>query len=118
MNATTETKALVTVEHSDWDYSHFYDLTAVNEESALAIAKEAMENDLRPREVVSVTVDVWDGTERIEFQFDRDELRAEQPCRTCSMPGMKPSHTGSPRCESGSIASGGKNAHCTCDTCF
>lgn len=29
-----------------------------------------------------------------------------------------PSKEGSPRCESGSIASGGKNTYCTCDTCF
>lgn len=28
------------------------------------------------------------------------------------------SHNGSPRCRSGSIASGGHRAHCTCDTCF
>ena len=39
-------------------------------------------------------------------------------CRTCSKPGMVPSHDGSRFCESGSIASGGKHAHCTCDTCF
>lgn len=29
-----------------------------------------------------------------------------------------PSHDGSVRCKSGSIASGGKNAHCSCDTCY
>ncbi len=29
-----------------------------------------------------------------------------------------PSHDGSVRCESGSIASGGDRAHCTCDVCF
>ncbi len=29
-----------------------------------------------------------------------------------------PSHDGSRYCESGSIASGGQNAHCTCDVCF
>ncbi len=29
-----------------------------------------------------------------------------------------PTHDGSPRCQSGSIASGGRNAYCTCDTCF
>jgi hypothetical protein len=32
--------------------------------------------------------------------------------------GPFPSHEGSARCESGSIASGGKRAHCSCDTCF
>jgi hypothetical protein len=76
MQVATKDKALVTVEHSDWDYSNFYDLAAVNEESALAVAKGAMENDLRPAEVRSVTVDVWDGSERIaKFEFDREELR-------------------------------------------
>jgi hypothetical protein len=40
-------------------------------------------------------------------------------CRTCRLPdAIKPSHTGSPRCKSGSVASGGKNTHCTCDVCF
>ena len=39
-------------------------------------------------------------------------------CSTCKREGMKPSHFGSARCESGSIASGGNRAHCTCDTCF
>lgn len=31
---------------------------------------------------------------------------------------IAPSHDGSANCESGSLASGGKNPHCTCDTCF
>lgn len=43
-------------------------------------------------------------------------------CETCEQikreGGFGPSHNGSKRCESGSIASGGQNAHCTCDTCF
>jgi hypothetical protein len=29
-----------------------------------------------------------------------------------------PRHEGSVHCRSGSIASGGTHAHCTCDTCF
>ena len=33
-------------------------------------------------------------------------------------PLMQPSRDGSPMCQSGSIASGGTNAHCTCDRCF
>ncbi len=40
-----------------------------------------------------------------------EEIRTEHK-------GFGPSHNGSPRCESGSIASGGQNAHCSCDTCF
>jgi len=45
------------------------------------------------------------------------------PCPTCveireKRNGFGPTHDGSPRCESGSIASGGRVAHCTCDVCF
>jgi hypothetical protein len=75
MATMTKEKALVTIEHQDWDYSHFYDLAAVNEESAFAVAKEAMENDLGPREVRSVTVKVW-GSD-VKFEFDRLDLRSD-----------------------------------------
>lgn len=40
------------------------------------------------------------------------------PCPGCAEKGMRPSHDGSERCQSGSIASGGKTAHCSCDVCF
>lgn len=53
---------------------------------------------------------------------DRATERKAAPlpkCAACLPPGVfGPSHDGSPRCESGSIASGGKRAHCTCDVCF
>ena len=42
-------------------------------------------------------------------------------CPTCASMGKNgfgPSHMGSPRCESGSLASGRMRSHCTCDTCF
>lgn len=44
-------------------------------------------------------------------------------CETCKLihevyNGFGPSHEGSKRCESGSIASGGDRAHCTCSVCF
>jgi hypothetical protein len=42
-------------------------------------------------------------------------------CFTCAniLPGsLAPTHNGSKRCQSGSIASGGDNAHCSCDICF
>lgn len=46
----------------------------------------------------------------------------DEPCETCESikaeGGFGPSHDGSTRCESGSIASGGTRAHCSCDTCF
>lgn len=45
-------------------------------------------------------------------------LGFDPECPGCLETGMRPSHNGSRSCESGSLASGGKNAHCTCDTCF
>ena len=58
-------------------------------------------------------------------EMRRDEVRVSSsgprngiPCPSCTDPGFAPSHNGSPRCESGSIASGGRNAHCACDVCF
>jgi hypothetical protein len=39
-------------------------------------------------------------------------------CKGCNVVGMSPGHDGSRYCKSGSIASGGTRAHCTCDTCF
>lgn len=39
-------------------------------------------------------------------------------CRDCDEPDVVSSHCGSRYCESGSIASGGSNTHCACDTCF
>lgn len=39
-------------------------------------------------------------------------------CEGCKEQGMYPSHDGSAMCKSGSIASGGNKAHCTCDACF
>ena len=46
-------------------------------------------------------------------------LDGSPDCRTCAEPGtFKPSHMGSTRCQSGSLAAGGRNAHCTCDACF
>jgi len=52
-----------------------------------------------------------------------DTLPALPPeCQTCILiaarGGFGPSHDGSEHCESGSIASGGDVAHCTCDVCF
>jgi hypothetical protein len=39
-------------------------------------------------------------------------------CQTCQINDIRPSHNGSIRCESGSIASGGNKSHCSCDICF
>jgi len=44
-------------------------------------------------------------------------------CQTCQdihekHKGFGPTHDGSKSCLSGSIASGGKRSHCTCDWCF
>jgi len=55
------------------------------------------------------------------------KARAENGCSTCrdhlsaidaGKEFFAPSHEGSSSCESGSIASGGRHSHCTCDTCF
>ena len=47
----------------------------------------------------------------------------EKYCPTCKMikedhGGFGPSHFGSSSCQSGSLASGGNNSHCSCDMCF
>lgn len=39
-------------------------------------------------------------------------------CKEYPPGSFAPPHMGSPYCRSGSLASGGVNAHCTCDTCF
>lgn len=39
-------------------------------------------------------------------------------CAMCEDPKYLPGHNGSRRCRSGSIASGGTRAHCTCNLCF
>jgi hypothetical protein len=55
--------------------------------------------------------DEWARAER--------EFHAPSDCPTCADPEtFKPSHRGSTRCESGSIASGGQHSHCSCDVCF
>lgn len=49
-----------------------------------------------------------------------EQLRRDG-CSLCADPAWRdrgPSHNGSSRCEPGSIASGGRNAHCACDVCF
>ena len=67
------------------------------------------------------------GRSADEFTVERDQFgewlvyvrtaAAQASCSGCTG-GFGPSHEGSTRCESGSIASGGHIAHCTCDTCF
>lgn len=56
-----------------------------------------------------------------EWSVSEDSAAAE--CATCAYiraecAGFGPRHNGSRNCESGSIASGGQVAHCSCDTCF
>lgn len=48
-------------------------------------------------------------------------VEAPETCQGCNQNraiGFGPSHSGSPLCRCGSIASGGDVAHCTCSTCF
>jgi DnaJ-class molecular chaperone len=111
-NEITATKALVILCDGEDDYfAEMFEIRSDSEASAKALAREIAGDDLKGR-LHCVWVDVVGGQ---SFHFDRDELRE---CPTCAQPGMKPSHNGSPRCQSGSIASGGKNAHCTCDVCW
>ena len=67
--------------------------------------------------------------ERESFEDDLDDDYVpgfDDPDKECLMckkirdehSGFGPSHNGSRFCESGSIASGGKRSHCTCDMCF
>lgn len=72
----------------------------------------------RMREAASVfarpiTDAEWDGTAVPKTPAD---------CKACQQiiaeGGFGPSHFGSPGCESGSIASGGANSHCTCPACW
>ena len=39
-------------------------------------------------------------------------------CQSCDTRNGGPSHFGSPRCQSGSLASGGNRSHCSCDGCY
>ncbi len=50
--------------------------------------------------------------------WDWFEEKDCKECRALLIEGFGPSHSGSARCQSGSLASGGHRAHCTCDTCF
>ncbi len=58
--------------------------------------------------------------ERLKGELERNpgfsNVRYHPERRCCAYGG--PTHNGSKHCESGSIASGGKNAHCSCDVCF
>lgn len=53
----------------------------------------------------------------------KTEAPIKEECPSCreireKYRGFGPSHDGSRRCESGSIASGGTRSHCSCDACF
>ena len=61
------------------------------------------------------------GARETDIREIHKQLRREiekAGCTQCQQTGMQPSHFGSERCESGSLASGGETAHCSCDTCF
>lgn len=58
------------------------------------------------------------AVDKAKFDEGFDRIFGKQECEGCKREGMYPSHNGSSMCKSGSIASGGKKAHCTCDVCF
>lgn len=52
-------------------------------------------------------------------KFGRPEVPGCRYCGEISVTGgFGPSHHGSRLCRCGSLASGGRRSHCTCDTCF
>lgn len=64
--------------------------------------------------IVSDVVDM--GFERWEAEVIAEAV--SEYCPSCAKGGFQPTHNGSRSCESGSIASGGDNSHCSCDVCF
>ena len=88
-----------------------------------------------PKSASAQRQDAWaktnkekEAASRERDNAERDRLKAQKPaaakkdtkseCSTCKRNGPGPSHEGSPHCRSGSIASGGTKAHCSCDTCY
>jgi hypothetical protein len=59
-----------------------------------------------------------DGMAGFGYSSLTDKGRLALECAGCRHTGMNPSHRGSKRCQSGSVASGGTRTHCSCDTCF
>jgi hypothetical protein len=67
-------------------------------------------------EPIKVTPEVLN--QAIEYRVDRTPYGADPKCQRCKLNGPGPTHNGSAGCRSGSIASGGTRAHCSCDTCY
>jgi len=87
---------------------------------SVGLARIVLESRLRVRTDLKINSDGqlqdYDLT-RVKEAIRR--VIEDPPCPICASPEtFKPHHDGSARCESGSIASGGTHAHCTCDTCF
>lgn len=66
---------------------------------------------------------IFDGKCKACDRKEEYALMASGKCPTCisiklNHKGFGPSHEGSVRCQSGSLAAGGRYAHCSCDTCF
>ena len=83
---------------------------------------EKLENGLHAPDADPEWIDLGETYVEACRVLGRVPLIAGEPeCSACrrNPPGsFAPSHDGSPRCESRSIASGGKRSHCSCDTCF
>lgn len=63
----------------------------------------------------------WVPTDMRVMREGDDIPYAVYSCSGCApymAGGLAPSHRGSKGCESGSLASGGARAHCTCEACF
>lgn len=57
--------------------------------------------------------DIFGASRAAREQWDTSEPLEEESCRACQMPGFKPGHMPSPRCERN-----GTIAHCDCPRCF
>ena len=66
---------------------------------------------------VEVPCETMDEAELVARLFEGAAEAVTVPCSSCE-DGSPVPHNGSRYCESGSIASGGNKAHCTCDVCF
>ena len=61
---------------------------------------------------------VTPGIEPFTSRQAAENFMSELSCKTCARGEFGPTHNGSTRCKSGSIASGGNKKHCSCDVCF
>ena len=98
----------------------------IEAEKLLRGASQGNSEEAAFRSAMAKPAEVWCKCPYAEDQsveFHIAGIAGCSQCKTCNdiretHKGFGPSHNGSTMCKSGSIASGGKNSHCTCDMCF